>query len=249
MPLIGRDPELASHLRSLGASLRKRGGIKSILCISAHWEEKVPTVQTRSRPPLYFDYYNFPVETYKYEYDCGLASATSKRASSLLAEAGFECRGDGKRGFDHGTFVPLMLMFPKADIPVAQLSLVQGLDPKMHYAIGRALAPLRADGVLIIGSGMSYHGFGHKGVSPSKASKAFDAYLQSTLSKDGAERAARLGAWEKAEHARAAHGREEHLIPLMVAAGAAHKDKAVSIFHTENGMGHGITLSSFQFGL
>ena len=137
----------------------------------------------------------------------------------LLQGAGIEVAEAPARGWDHGVFIPLKLVTPQADIPVAQLSLKAGLDPAEHLAAGRALAPLRDEGVLIVGSGMSWHNM--RGFSPAftDRSAAFDAWLAETVA-DPARREAALARWEAAPHAREAHPREEHLIPLMVAAGS-----------------------------
>eukprot|EP00469_Lotharella_globosa_P010201 CAMPEP_0167782960 /NCGR_PEP_ID=MMETSP0111_2-20121227/6809_1 /TAXON_ID=91324 /ORGANISM="Lotharella globosa, Strain CCCM811" /LENGTH=291 /DNA_ID=CAMNT_0007673853 /DNA_START=2 /DNA_END=877 /DNA_ORIENTATION=- len=264
LPLIGQDPSLAKSLKQLGEKLKKRGGYSSILMVSAHWEESVPTLQITKDPPLYFDYYGFPSSTYEYKYPCKPATAAVEKAKKLLNGAGIKTKEDSKRGYDHGMFVPLMLMFPTIDVPVSQISLVNTLDAAEHWKIGEALSPLRKEGVLIIGSGMSYHGFFRKlprGVTITQASKGFDDYLATSLAKTGGDRKDALVGWEKAKHARAAHPREEHLIPLMVAAGAAPQEKAIRIFYTgeESDVdgntdmarftgGQQLVVSAYQFG-
>jgi aromatic ring-opening dioxygenase catalytic subunit (LigB family) len=145
------------------------------------------------------------------------------RAAALLLAEGLPVEIDFERGFDHGVFVPLKVAFPEADIPVIEMSTERGLDPKLHIAAGRALAGLRDEGVLIIGSGMSFHdlkAFGDKRFT--LPSQAFDSWLTSTLAQPGDVRADRLADWLQAPGARAAHPTEEHLIPLMVAAGASN---------------------------
>mmetsp|Transcript_18605 Transcript_18605/g.26182 ORF Transcript_18605/g.26182 Transcript_18605/m.26182 type:complete len:151 (+) Transcript_18605:616-1068(+) len=149
-------------------------------------------------------------------------------------------------------FVPLMLMFPEVvKVPVSQISLVSSLNAKEHWSIGEVLTPLREEGVLIIGSGMSYHGFFHelpRGVSMEAASKSFDDYLSAAvLELSGAKRKEALCEWEKGQYARVSHPREEHLIPLMVVAAAAKDDKATRIFHT--GGKTGLVISAYQFGV
>jgi aromatic ring-opening dioxygenase catalytic subunit (LigB family) len=208
---------------------------EAVLCVSAHWEAEVPTVQSASRPPMLYDYSGFPPETYRFEWPAPGAPETAALVRDHLAHAGFETAADGRRGFDHGTFVPLMLPFPRADIPTFQLSLLGSLDPAAHLAMGRALAPLRREGVLIIGSGMSYHnmrGFmaAMRG-GPGRAqveddSKAFDGWLAESMAMAPDQRTQRLSEWTKAPAARACHPREEHLLPLMVVAGAAEADPA-----------------------
>lgn len=204
---------------------------RALLVVSAHWEEQVPTVMTGAHPPLLFDYYGFPPESYQLTWPAPGSPAVAERVRELLGAAGIQTGANSERGFDHGAFVPLKVSYPKAEIPTLQLSLKSGLDPSEHLAIGRALAPLRDEGVFIVGSGMSYHnmrGFGPQG---HKDSVAFDGWLRETVTSAAAERSARLRAWQKAPSARAAHPREEHLLPLMVIAGAAGEDAGRVDFH------------------
>lgn len=121
--------------------------------VTAHWEESAPTVSTHPKPDMLFDYYGFPDSAYKYSYPAAGSPEVAAEATALLAGAGFSPKNDAKRGFDHGTFVPLMLMYPEAKTPVVQMSLTKGLDPVQHLKMGAALAPLRDQGVLIVGSG------------------------------------------------------------------------------------------------
>jgi aromatic ring-opening dioxygenase catalytic subunit (LigB family) len=214
--------ELAAYLRDLPASLGTRP--RALLVISAHWEAPVPTVMSAERPPLFFDYYGFPPETYRLSWPAPGDPGLAARVRELLAAAGFQSAEDGARGFDHGTFIPLGLSFPDADVPTIQLSLQRDLDPALHLAMGRALAPLRDEGVLIVGSGMSYHNMRGFGGSGRAASETFDAWLREAALAEPATRAARLTDWASAPAARAAHPREEHLLPLMVVAGAAGDD-------------------------
>lgn len=204
---------------------------RALLVVSAHWEEPVPTVMTGARPPLLFDYYGFPPESYELTWPAPGAPDVAARVQELLRQAGIESRGNAERGFDHGTFVPLKLTYPDAQVPTLQLSLKAGLDPSEHLALGRALAPLRDEGVFIIGSGMSYHnmrGFGPQGHA---ASAAFDAWLRSAVTAEPSGRNELLRNWTQAPAARAAHPREEHLLPLMVIAGAAQGDRGRVAFH------------------
>ena len=165
---------LAAYLRGIEGSLSMRP--KAVLVISGHWEMPQPTVNIAERPKLLFDYYGFPEHTYRLKYPVAGAPDLEPRVRSLLADAGFELGVDSKRGLDHGVFVPFLLIFPRADVPIMQLSLLQSLDPAAHLAMGRALAPLRERGVLIVGSGMSYHNlaamFSGRGA---EAAAAFDA--------------------------------------------------------------------------
>ena len=206
------DP-LAGWLKGLVASLPERP--KAILVVSGHWEAPQFTVGATVRPELIFDYSGFPAETYALRFDAPGAPEIAARVRALLGAAEATARG-----WDHGVFVPLKLVTPDADIPVLQLSLKAGLDPAEHLAAGRALAPLRDEGVLIVGSGMSWHNM--RGFTPdfTQRSERFDAWLAGAVA-DTANRDAALAHWETAPHAREAHPREEHLIPLMIAAGAA----------------------------
>jgi aromatic ring-opening dioxygenase catalytic subunit (LigB family) len=169
------------------------------------------------------------------------------RVRTLLGEAGIDAAADATRGYDHGTFVPLKLTYPEADVPVVQLSLKEGLDPEEHIAIGRALAPLRDDGVFIVASGMTFHNLrAFRDPRAAPVSEAFDAWLRESLVLDAGARNDRLAHWTSAPAARAAHPREEHLIPLMVAAGAAGEDRAEVAF---NDTFTGLRLSAYHFGV
>ncbi|MFG6439310.1 DODA-type extradiol aromatic ring-opening family dioxygenase [Roseateles sp. LKC17W] len=236
---------LEASLQAVPASLPEAP--RAILMISAHWEAPAFTVQTAAHPGMLYDYGGFPPHTYEVQYPAPGAPALAERVVALIEAAGLPAARDSQRGFDHGAFCTLVPMYPDANIPVVQLSLRQGLDPAEHLALGRALAPLRDEGVLILGSGFSFHNLGlmfnGRGQAPSVA---FDAWLQGALpSPEG--RAERLSAWAQAPAARQAHAREEHLLPLMVAAGAAEGDAARCSYHEANYLG-GITASSFRFG-
>jgi aromatic ring-opening dioxygenase catalytic subunit (LigB family) len=235
--------QLAAYLRSVGAL----PGVtpRALLVISAHWEEAVPTVMTAEKPPMLYDYHGFPPESYRITWPAPGQPALAARTRELLGKAGFETAADAQRGFDHGTFVPLKLAYPAAELPTVQLSLKRGLDPAEHIAMGRALAPLRDEGVLILGSGMSYHNlraFGPAGRAPSAA---FDAWLGETISLAAPAREGRLAQWSKAPSARQAHPREEHLLPLMVIAGAAGDDAGRTAYR---GTLLGLRLSAYHFG-
>lgn len=239
-----QENRLRQYLVGLGAFPKSKP--KALLVISAHWEESVPTVMTNPKPPMLYDYYGFPPESYEVQWPAPGDPALAKRVRSLLEGAGIPSGEDSARGFDHGTFVPFKLAFPNADIPTVQLSLKAGLDPKEHLAIGRALAPLRDEGVFILGSGMTFHNlraFFQGGGGP--VSEAFDAWLQESMKLPPDQRDARLTEWKKAPGARAAHPREEHLVPLMVIAGAAGADP-VSIPYAD--LYVDVKLSAYHYG-
>lgn len=225
----GDIDKLAAYTRSI-ASLPKTPP-KALLVVSAHWEEAIPTVMTSPHPPMLYDYYGFPPASYEITWPSPGAPHLTGRIRELLGQAGFQTATDASRGFDHGTFIPLKLTYPKADIPTLQLSLVRSLDPEEHVRMGRALAPLRDEGILIVGSGMSFHNLRMFGKPNGRAiSEAFDAWLREVAVLPSEERERRLIAWEKAPEARLAHPREEHLLPLMVAAGAALEDPGTIAF-------------------
>jgi aromatic ring-opening dioxygenase catalytic subunit (LigB family) len=236
---------LADYLRSVRAIPTSQP--KALLVVSAHWEKPVPTVMTSARPPILYDYYGFPPESYEITWPAPGAPALASRVQQLLGHAGIGSDADAERGYDHGTFIPLKLTYPDADVPAAQLSLKQGLDPTEHLAIGRALLPLRDEEVFIIGSGMTFHNLrAFRDPRAAAVAETFDAWLRETMVQEPTERNRRLEQWESAPAARAAHPREEHLLPLMVASGAAGEDRAVVGF---NDTFAGLRLSAYHFGV
>jgi aromatic ring-opening dioxygenase catalytic subunit (LigB family) len=221
---------------------------KAVLVISGHWEERDFTVMSSANPAMIYDYSGFPEHTYLIKYAAPGSPRIAERVRALIEGAGLSAHLDPRRGYDHRTFAPLAVIYPDADVPVLQLSLRRGYDPKDHIAVGRALAPLRDEGVLILGSGLSYHNLREFGPAARQPSAAFDDWLQQTLAAvSPAERVARLAEWEAAPAARKAHPQEDHLLPLMVVLGAAGNDKAVCVYHEDNFFG-GIAVSSFMFG-
>jgi 4,5-DOPA dioxygenase extradiol len=259
LPILG-DPshsELTNSLKNLSSTLTLNS-ITAILIISAHWEEssfQVLTAESSSSIPLYFDYYGFPPETYKYQYSAPGNIEIANRVVSLLLNSGIKCsHSTSRQGFDHGVFIPLLLSFPSASIPIIQLSLKKGLDSKEHIMAGQALEPLRSEGVLILGSGMSFHNMQHfmGGNGGNEESIMFDHWLNNILvasesgkeegkeGKEGKEggrksventdtsmigRLESLSQWlSLAPFPRICHPREEHLAPLFVVAGAAGND-------------------------
>jgi aromatic ring-opening dioxygenase catalytic subunit (LigB family) len=219
----------------------------AILVISAHWEEPEFTVTTSPKPPLLFDYYGFPEHTYRLRYDAPGSPDLARAVRDLLAKAGIASKEDAERGLDHGVFIPFLLVYPDADIPVVQLSLKAGLDPAEHIAVGKALVPLRDRNVLIVGSGMSYHNMeAYRRGLPPTASGTFDAWLTDTATDlNPLARDEKLAHWSTAPAGRDAHPRQEHLIPLMVAAGAAGDDVGRRTY-SDRVMGSAI--SAYRFG-
>jgi aromatic ring-opening dioxygenase catalytic subunit (LigB family) len=237
--------KMADYLRHLADDIGVRP--RALLIISGHWETPRPTLNVVAKPDLLYDYYGFPEHTYRLSYPAPGAPELAPRVQDLLREAGFETDLDTERGLDHGVFVPMLLSYPDADIPILQLSLQENLDPAQHLAIGAALAPLRDEGVLIIGSGMSFHNLRTlRGSEGDAGSDRFDAWLtDAATDPNPTSRTAKLAAWERAPFARDAHPREEHLLPLMVAAGAAGSDPGRRTYSDHLG---GKAISGFQFG-
>ena len=214
---------MESYLKSLAASLPAKP--RAILVVSGHWEAPAFAFTGASaHPGLIFDYYGFPPETYHLTWPAPGAPWLAERGSDLVAKAGLPAAIDPARGFDHGVFVPLKVAFPAADIPVVQMSLHASLDPALHLAAGRALAPLRDEGVLVVGSGMSFHNLRAYGDPRVREPAAeFDRWLVHAAGAPAAERTSLLADWQSAPWARLCHPREEHLLPLMVAAGASEE--------------------------
>lgn len=220
---------------------------EAVLVVSGHWEEEHFTVSSSAHPGMVYDYYGFPPETYRIRYPAPGSPRVAARVQQLLTASGFQVGADPERGFDHGTFSMMKPIYPEADVPVVQLSMRANMDPAEHLAVGAALAPLRDESILIIGSGQSYHNLRRWNPSGAQPAAAFDAWLrQSLLGTTPADRRAALIAWESAPAAREAHPHEDHLIPLMVVAGAAGDDPAVAIYG-EQFMGF-LAVSSFRFG-
>ncbi|KQM20639.1 DODA-type extradiol aromatic ring-opening family dioxygenase [Novosphingobium sp. Leaf2] len=234
----------ADWLRALISTLPERP--KGIVVISGHWEEPAFTASTAVEPGMIYDYYGFPPHTYQLQYPAPGSPALAERVVALLSEAGLPARTDPARGFDHGVFVPFLLIDPDATIPVVPLSLKADLDPAEHIAAGRALAPLRDEGILIVGSGMSYHNMrGFRTPSATRPSAVFDQWLTSAVESAPAEREAQLGHWDEAPAGRQSHPREEHLLPLMVAAGAGYTSPGAKVFGDNVMMAD---ISAFRFG-
>lgn len=220
---------------------------RALLVLSAHWEEAEFTLLSNPAPGLYYDYYGFPPHTYELLWPAPPAPGLFPRIRGLMAPAGLKLAEDDRRDFDHGVFVPGKLAFPRADIPTLQISLKRGLNPAAHFALGQALAPLRDEGVLFLGSGMSFHNMrAFRGMdnNPIPGGDDFDAWLKASLALEAEERKQRLLSWEDAPRARFAHPREEHLIPLLVIAGSAGTAPGRRVFH---GRAMGAPLAAFAF--
>ena len=225
---------------------------REILIVTGHWEADAFTVNARRSHELLYDYTGFPEHTYRLTWPAPGSPGLAARVRELLEQAGFRSAEDLRRGLDHGVFVPMKLAFPDADVPIVQLSLRVGLDPAEHLAAGAALEPLRHEGVLVIGSGMSYHNMqrlmgnlrsGDTDMDPD--SERFDGWLAETVVLPRAERERRLARWSDAPGGKLSHPREEHLLPLHVIAGAGGEDPGQRVFQDRV---LGSLQSAFRFG-
>jgi len=230
-------------LEGLGATLPERP--RAILVVSGHWEEAAFTASAALAPQLIFDYSGFPEHTYRLTWPAPGDPALAARVAELLTQGGLPASLSPSRGFDHGVFAPLKVAFPEAAIPIVSLSLASSLDPALHLAAGRALASLRDEGVLIVASGMSFHNLrAYLRPETVERARAFDAWLTAAVEQTAAERAALLTAWRDAPFASYSHPREEHLIPLLVAAGAGGEAPGKRIFNDEP---MGAAISAYRF--
>ena len=219
----------------------------AIVIFSAHWEESTIHINSNPNPEMFFDYYGFPPHTYQLTFPAPGSPELASKIQALFKVAGINSELDPQHGFDHGTFVPLKVMLPNADIPVVQVSLHSSLDPKLHIEMGQALKSLRDENILILGSGMSFHNMQilNQGSDSHDHANVFNRWLNQASLAEPKERERLLTQWANAPSGIPSHPREEHLLPLMVAAGAAGKDLGHNIF-TDNVMG--ATVSAFQFG-
>ena len=228
LPILG-DPghkAMVDFMTKLPFQLKKPD---LILVISAHWEESVATLLGAQSPPMFYDYYGFPELAYEITYPAPGSPEGADKIVRLLEKYKIPARIDPHRGFDHGLFIPLKMMYPQADIPCLQLSLIRGLNPMAHIALGNALRGLNNENILVIGSGFSFHNmraFSWQGIgSPDPANEAFQDWLIEvcTSPKSQSDREGHLIEWESAPSARYCHPREEHLLPLHVCLGMADK--------------------------
>ena len=234
LPILGdaSHKSMVNFMRQLPSRLRKPD---AILVISAHWEESAATLLDAPTPAMFYDYYGFPDEAYEITYPAPGSPELANRIAGLLLKNNISARLDPRRGFDHGLFIPLKLMYPQADIPSLQLSLLRGLDPTAHIALGKALRELMVENILVIGSGFSFHNmssFSWQGINaPDPANDAFQNWLIEVCTGpiSQSEREQLLIEWQKAPSARYCHPREEHLLPLHVCLGMADKP-ALTIF-------------------
>lgn len=238
--------DLAQSLRQIPSDLPQTP--TAILMVSAHWEsQSTLLVQSHPKPPMVYDYYNFPPHTYEVLYPAPGQPELAQQVQQLLQSAGINAALDAERGFDHGAFVTAFVMYPEANIPIVQVSIDANYDPAQHLALGAALKPLREQGVLIVGSGASYHNLRMMGPEGAVPSVEFDDWLEAALVNTKlAERSAHMKNWTEAPSARIVHAREDHLVPLFVAVGASTKADTVSRILTTTSAS-GIKSASYKF--
>ena len=225
LPLLG-DPahqQLTEFLKTIPAELVRPS---AIVVISAHWEQPVASITSAPSPSIIYDYGGFPKESYRIQYPAPGDPELAISMADLLQNQGIQARLDDRRGFDHGLFVPLKLMYPEANIPCVQLSLLNNLDARAHIRIGQALAKLEQQNILFLGSGLSFHNLKalltHLPGQVDEQNEAFENWLVETCTSSAistGERAQRLVDWTQAPFARYCHPREEHLLPLQVCFG------------------------------
>jgi 4,5-DOPA dioxygenase extradiol len=249
-PTLPYEPGAArDFLAGLGERLPRP---KAVLCISAHWCQAEPTVSMAAQPATIHDFYGFPPELYALRYPAPGAPEVAGRAAELREAAGLACRIDEARGLDHGAWVPMSLIYPQADVPVAQISVQPRLGPRHHVLLGQALAPLRAEGVLILASGGATHDLRRVGMyeldaEPPEDVRKFDAWLVDAVTKRCLQHLIEYRS--RAPHAVRNHPSEEHFLPLFVALGAALDNGTapeVEVLHRS--YSHGIlAMTAFAF--
>lgn len=213
--------DTVEFLKGLGRELGRPG---AVLCVSAHWDTLAPAVSGAERPETIHDFGGFPEELYRMRYPAPGAPGVAGRVRELLDGAGLACTISPERGLDHGAWVPLKLIYPEADVPVAQLSVQPSRGTEHHYRMGRALAPLREEGVLILATGSATHNLSRigRGAVPPEWAREFDEWLFRKVTEGALEEL--LDYRRLAPYAAVAHPTEEHLLPLFVALGAGSSE-------------------------
>jgi 4,5-DOPA dioxygenase extradiol len=243
--LVLEDVPARDFLRGLGVAIERP---RAIVAVSAHWETDAPAVSAATAPDTIHDFHGFPDALYRLSYPARGAPHVAQRAAALLSQQGIASDIDPSRGLDHGAWVPLLLMYPDADIPVVQLSIQPQRDPRHHLAVGRALVPLRDEGVLILGSGGAVHNLRavawNRHDAPDAWAQRFDDWLVTKVDEGAVDDL--VGYRERAPDALRAHPRDEHLLPLFVALGAGGPNPSGQRIHA--GFNHGsISMAAFRF--
>ncbi|MFQ5774951.1 MAG: DODA-type extradiol aromatic ring-opening family dioxygenase [Kiloniellaceae bacterium] len=239
------DIPVRGFLARLGRELPRP---RAVLCASAHWFAERPTVSLAERPETIHDFYGFDRALYEIRYPAPGEPDLARRAAALLEAAGIDCALDPARGLDHGAWEPLMLMYPQADVPVVQLSLQRGADVAAHLRIGRALAPLRREDVLVLASGTAVHNLAQwraDSLTTPAWAIAFEDWLVDAVTAGDDEAVANYQ--RRAPDAALAHPTEDHFLPLPVAMGAGGPDGSARVLH--RGFSYGsLSMAAFAFG-
>jgi aromatic ring-opening dioxygenase catalytic subunit (LigB family) len=249
MPLMGKQPDLVRHMKEAVTKYFPEAP-KSIVVLSAHWESNVVSISSSPHPSMLYDYGGFPPETYKYQYPAPGSPELANKIHGLFEKQGISSRLDDKRGYDHGVFVPLMIMYPDATIPVVCVSLDASLSVDKNIKIGTALQNLREEGILILGSGFTFHNMGaffNRSERLQNASVEFNSWLKETMTGGGSNTETQLLGWEKAPGARLCHPREEHLLPLFMTAAAAGWDSQAEVIYDSSDQLSGYAVSGYLF--
>jgi 4,5-DOPA dioxygenase extradiol len=244
-PTFALEPgQLGPKLGEFGA---RHGHIRAVLVVSAHWQTRAVEVMTTAAPATMHDFGGFPDALYQLQYPAPGAPEMAAQAGQLLGGAGFEVGFASRRGLDHGAWVPLRFLRPKADVPVFQVSMPFDLDAGGAGRMGAALEPLRKRGVMILGSGSLTHNLGEFSpgvVEPAAYVSEFVDWVRSTVQRNDLD--SLLQYRELAPHARRAHPTEEHFLPLLVAMGARQGSDRVEVL--EGGVEHGmLSMDSFAW--
>ena len=205
---------------------------RALLIASAHWETNLPMFTGNPGPETIHDFFGFPEPLYRIRYAAPGEPRLAARALAALKEAGFTAAIDGCRGLDHGAWSPLLHMYPEADVPVVQVSIQTQLGPRHHLALGRALAPLASEDVLLVGSGHMTHNLRDRrpeGAAPLAYAREFQEWTDARIRDRDLERLADYRS--RAPHGARAHPTEEHFLPLFFALGAAGTDYRAERLH------------------
>jgi 4,5-DOPA dioxygenase extradiol len=246
-PTFALEPGLLGpQLQKLGAQLRN---VKAVLVVSPHWQTRDVKVTTTPKPDTVHDFGGFPAELYTLQYPAPGQPELANAAAQLLAAAGFATSQDAQRGLDHGAWVPLYHLLPKAEVPVFQVSMPVSLTTAQALEMGRALAPLRAQGVLIVASGSMTHNLyeiRQPDAQPEAYAREFAAWVRTAVLAHAAQPLVHYRA--EAPHAARAHPTQEHFLPLLVALGAQQEGDAVQVL--DGGITHGVlSMESYVWGL
>ncbi len=246
-PTFALEPGLLGpQLQALGAKLT---GIRAVLVVSPHWQTRGVAVSSTASPETIYDFGGFSPKLYELSYPAPGAPDVAAQAAQLLSEAGFAASLDSRRGLDHGAWVPLYHLLPKAQIPVFQVSMPHDLDTAQAMALGRALAPLRQQGVLVVASGSMTHNlreFRQGTGEPASYVLEFSSWVRAAVQAHAVP--ALLHYRQQAPHAARAHPSEEHFLPLLVAMGAAAEGETAQLI--DGGVEHGmLSMDSFVWGM